>query len=119
MGVLEWLRAIFGSIFVLFVPGFAWSWIFFKKGKIDWIERIPLSVGMSIAFVVLTILCLNYVFHVKITLLHTVLTICALSILPVIYMSGIWYYHKRRGHNPQSQSEKTASDDVDIPDNQD
>jgi uncharacterized membrane protein len=42
---LNVLRIIFGSIFILFLPGYAWSFVFFKKGEIDLIERIALSFG--------------------------------------------------------------------------
>ncbi len=48
MIVLEGLRVIFGSLFVLFLPGFAWSFVFFDKTKkeIDWLERVVLSIGL-------------------------------------------------------------------------
>jgi len=51
MGILELLRIIFGSVFVLFLPGLAWSFVFFKKEEIDVIKRIALSFGLSIALV--------------------------------------------------------------------
>ncbi|MBT3363709.1 MAG: DUF1616 domain-containing protein [Chloroflexi bacterium] len=119
MVVLEWLRYIFGSLFILFIPGFSWSWIFFKKDKIDWIERIALSVGLSVALVPLTILWLNYVFGVKITLLNTILAVCILSALPVAYIYGVPYYRRRRGIDPKSADEETTSEDSDTLDNQD
>jgi len=114
MVVLDWLRYIFGSIFVLFVPGFTWSWIFFKKDKIDWIERIALSVALSIALVPLTILWLNYIIHVKITVLNTTLSICILSVLPVAYTYGMKYYKKRYGVSPPSVIEETVVDESDT-----
>ncbi|MHA1833612.1 MAG: DUF1616 domain-containing protein, partial [Candidatus Baldrarchaeia archaeon] len=43
----ELIRVVLGSIFVLFIPGFAWSYMFFGKGEIDLIERIALSFGLS------------------------------------------------------------------------
>lgn len=76
--MIEILRVIFGSMFVLFLPGFVWSYVFFEKGKIDEIERIALSFGLSIALVPLTVFWLNWIFKVKINLINTSLVILAL-----------------------------------------
>ena len=67
MTALEVLRLIFGGLFVLFVPGFAWSYVFFKRKNIDGIERIALSFGLSIALVPLSVFWLNWLFDMKIT----------------------------------------------------
>ena len=74
MGMLEAFRIVFGSVYVLFLPGFVISYIFFPKtkefdsekgenkehenenGAIDWIERIALSFALSIAIAPLRIL---------------------------------------------------------------
>ena len=78
---MEPARIIIGSIFVLFIPGFALSWLFFpKKTEIDWIERIALAFGLSIAVVPLTIFYLNYIFGVKINIQNVTLTIAAITI---------------------------------------
>lgn len=86
MSILDILRIFFGSVFVLFVPGFAWSYVFFAKKNIDWIERVALSFGLSIALVPLTIFWLNWLFQVKITLLNTSLIVCGLTAIPVAYV---------------------------------
>lgn len=55
------LRTILGLIFLLFLPGYvATAALFPEKGRIDAIERIALSFGLSIAIVSLTGLALNY-----------------------------------------------------------
>ena len=51
------LRAVFGSVLVLFVPGFVIVKLYFKE--IDIIERIALSFALSIAIVPLTVFYLN------------------------------------------------------------
>jgi uncharacterized membrane protein len=84
LSVLDILRMIFGGIFVLFVPGFCWSFLFFKRKSIDSIERIALSFGLSIALVPLTVFWLNWIFDMKITELSVVLTVCGLSVLTII-----------------------------------
>jgi uncharacterized membrane protein len=86
MSVLDGLRIFFSAIFILFLPGFMWSFVFFFKKEIDWVERIALSFGLSIALVPLTVFWLNCIFHVRITLLNTCLVVCALTVIPVAYL---------------------------------
>ena len=86
MVVLDVLKAVFGGIFILFLPGFIWSFIFFFKREIDWVERIGLSIGLSIAIVPLTVFWLNWLFDVRITLLNTSLAVCVLIALPAAYL---------------------------------
>lgn len=90
MDPLSLIRIIFGSIFVLFIPGFAWTFAFFSKNEIDVIERIALSFGLSIALVPLTVFYLNYLLHIKITALNSFIIIIALIAIPVgyLYLSG-------------------------------
>jgi len=76
--MIEIFRVILGSAFVLFLPGFVWSYVFFERGKIDEIERIALSFGLSIALVPLTVFWLNWIFKVKINLINTSLIILGL-----------------------------------------
>lgn len=68
--IIEIIRIIFGSVFVLFLPGFAWSFVFFKKEEIDVIERIVLSFGLSIVLVPLAVFWLNFFLGIKINLVN-------------------------------------------------
>jgi uncharacterized membrane protein len=86
MDVLEVIRLFSGGIFILFVPGFAWSYVFFARKNIDWIERVALSFGLSIALVPLTVFWFNFLFQVKVTLLNTCLVVCGLTIIPAVYI---------------------------------
>jgi hypothetical protein len=54
-------RIIFGVVAVLFLPGFALSFNFFKPGEIDSLERLALSIALSIAVVPLVVFYLNLV----------------------------------------------------------
>lgn len=83
--MLSSLRIVLGSIFVLFVPGFIISFIFFKKDKIDIIERIALSFALSIAIVPLAVFYLNLV-GVKINLLNSFLTILGIIIISLVIL---------------------------------
>ncbi len=84
MTAVEVLRLIFGGLFVLFIPGLAWSYVFFLRKNIDWIERIALSFGLSIALVPLSVFWLNWLFDMKITLLSTLLTVCGLVVIAAV-----------------------------------
>ena len=50
---------IIAVIFILFFPGFIWSYVFFRKKTIDSIERIGLSFALSIGIVPLIVLYTN------------------------------------------------------------
>ena len=109
---LESFRIVFGSVYVLFLPGFVISYIFFpktkefdsddrKKGKngedekdkgsIDWIERIALSFALSIAVVPLVVFYLNLI-GLKINLLNSFLTILGI----IVISSGILVWKNKK-----------------------
>ncbi len=106
LSYLEALRIVFGSIYVLFVPGFILSFVFFpktrafeerkneeerEKGAIDWIERIALSFALSIAVVPLAVFYLNLI-GLKINLLNSALTILGI----IVISAGILVYRIKR-----------------------
>jgi len=76
------IRAILGFILVFFLPGFAWTLVFFKQ--INVIERVTLSFGLSIVVVTLGLLLLNRLIGISITGLNSVLVIVAITVLPVL-----------------------------------
>ena len=82
------IRAILGFILVFFLPGFAWTLVFFKQ--INVIERIALSFGLSIAVVTLSILALNILLDVRITGFNSLLIIIVVTVIPVVF-----YYLKK------------------------
>lgn len=75
------IRAILGVILVFFLPGFAWTLVFFKKLNV--IERIALSIGLSIATVTLSILVLNVLFDLKINGANALVTIIVITVIPL------------------------------------
>ncbi len=92
------IRVILGVILVFFLPGFAWTLVFFSGRQINIIERLALSFGLSIAVVTLSILALNKLVGVRITGFNSVLIILVIIIIPVV----IYYLKKlvkRRGSN--------------------
>ena len=97
LNYLESLRIVFGSVYVLFLPGFILTFLFFPTLKtseedkgIDWLERIALSFALSIAVVPLAVFYLNLI-GIKINLLNS-----SLIILGIIILSSIGVYYRIR-----------------------
>jgi len=58
---LLYLRYVLGGVFVLFLPGFLLvSALYPRNGELDSLERVALSIGLSLALVPLIGLVLNY-----------------------------------------------------------
>ena len=76
---LPTLRAILGIIFVFFLPGFVWTLVFFSRVNI--LERIALSLGLSIASMTLSIIVLHVLFGMRINGANSLLTIIVITIM--------------------------------------
>ena len=81
-GPLSIIRAILGFILVFFLPGFAWTIVFFKK--INVIERVTLSLALSIVVVTLSFLFISRLIGLRITWFSSALVIIVVTILPVV-----------------------------------
>ncbi len=81
LSFLESIRISFGSVFVLFLPGYIITELFNKI--IDIIEKIALSFALSIAIVPLTVFYLNKL-GMRINTLNSILTISGIIIISVI-----------------------------------
>lgn len=53
-------RYLFGSVFVLFLPGYSLIMVLFGNRGLDDVERFALSIGLSLALVPMAGLLLNY-----------------------------------------------------------
>ena len=78
---LSIIRAVPAFILVFFLPGFAWSFVFFRQLSV--IERVALSFGLSIAVVTLSLFALNMLIGIKITAVNSILVIIVITIVPV------------------------------------
>ena len=58
--ILLYARYLLASVFVLFLPGYSFIKALFPVKEIDNVERIALSIGMSLAIVAINALILNY-----------------------------------------------------------
>jgi len=92
------VRAIAAFILFFFLPGFAWTLVFFKGRQINIIQRLVLSIGLSIAVVTLSILALNRVIGIRITGFNSVIIIVTITIIPVIFYWLMQTIGKRGGN---------------------
>ena len=91
------IRAILAAVLLFFLPGFAWTLVFFSNGRqINIAERLVLSFGLSIALVTLSILALNILIDVSITGTNTLITITAITVIPAVWYFILRIYRKRR-----------------------
>ena len=84
MSILIGLVKVMGIFYVFFVPGFVWSFVLFARKEMDWLERIVISIALSIGGVVLSVFWLNWAFDIGISLLNTCLTATGLTLLGVV-----------------------------------
>lgn len=85
------LRAVIAFVLMFFLPGFAWTLVFFgDRRQINLLERLAMSIGLSIAIVVLCVLALNVLLHISITSFHTLLIILMITVIPIV-----WYCLRR------------------------
>ncbi|RLC96195.1 MAG: hypothetical protein DRI40_03880, partial [Chloroflexi bacterium] len=84
--MLAVIEVIFGVLFILFLPGFVWSFLVFRMREVDLLERVAISIGLSIATVTLVVFWLNWLFGMPITLLSASLVSVALTALPAGYL---------------------------------
>jgi len=89
--IIHSFRIIFGSIFILFLPGFFLTLNFFKKKEIDFLERWALSFALSISIVPLLSFYLNLI-GLKINELSIFIITLWIIILNILYIQykKIW-----------------------------
>ena len=91
LGIQQSFRIIFGSFYILFLPGLVLTFAFFGKKEIDIIERIALSFALSIAVVPLLVFYFNLI-GMKIDVLNVILVV----FLVIIGGFGIMLWHKEK-----------------------
>lgn len=83
--IIEILRVIIGTILVFFIPGFVWSYLLLEQEKesedsshtkfFNVVERIAVSIVLSLVLVPLTTFLLNLVIDVGPSILDTIMII--------------------------------------------
>jgi len=92
LGVEQSFRIVFGSVYVLFLPGLVLTFAFFKGREIDIIERVALSFALSIAIVPLLVFYLNLI-GMKINALNASLVVAFIILAGL----GVIYWQKKKG----------------------
>lgn len=93
--VLQSFRIIFGSVFLLLLPGYVWSFVFWKRQEIDFIERFALSLALSLALVPLIVYALNRV-GVPITLRNSIVEISGLILVGIVLLLILQRFAKNK-----------------------
>jgi len=78
---------IFAAVFVLFLPGFVLSYVFFGKQTIDSIERLALSFALSIAVVPLVVFYTNLL-GIRISVQTVIIQVVLVILIAVLIIVG-------------------------------
>ncbi|MBN2127433.1 MAG: DUF1616 domain-containing protein, partial [Candidatus Diapherotrites archaeon] len=76
-------RIVFGSVYVLFIPGFIMTYLFFKE--LDSLERIALGFALSISVIPLLTFYLNLI-GMKINSLNVFIEIFVVIVLCLVFL---------------------------------
>jgi len=96
-GVVLYLRYVFGSVLVLFLPGYALIEALYPKGELDELVGFALSIGLSLALVPLTGLALNYTpWGIRLLPVAISLAVLTVSLLLVALERKHGYYRLSR-----------------------
>lgn len=97
-GVALYFRYVFGSLLVLFLPGYALIEALYPKRELDELTRFALSIGLSLALVPLTGLVLNYTpFGIRLVPVAISLAVVTLALLIVALTRKHAYYKLAKG----------------------
>ena len=92
------IRAVLAFILVFFVPGFAWTLVFFSR--INILERIAISFGLSMAAVTLSVIILHVLFGMRINGANSLLTIIVITIAAIaVYLLKKFINRQARASN--------------------
>jgi len=83
-GAALYLRYVFGSVLVLFLPGYSLIEALYPKRELDELTRFALSIGLSLALVPLVGLVLNYT-PFGIRLVPVTASIAGLTLVLLVY----------------------------------
>lgn len=93
-----YLRYALGSLMVLFLPGYALVEALYPRGdEVRPLERLALSIGLSLALVPLVGLVLNYTLGIRFVPIVLSLSVLTLSLLTLAAVRKAQYFAVRRG----------------------
>lgn len=98
LSFLDALRVVAGSIYVLIVPGFVWTWVFWRRDALEWIDRIILSSVLSLSVVALGVLLATTI-GIRLHLVSVLLEIAAVTLLGGL---ALWWTTRRAATRQRS-----------------
>ena len=97
-GAALYLRYVFGSALVLFLPGYSLIEALYPKRELDELTRFALSIGLSLALVPLTGLALNYTpFGIRLVPVAISLAALTVALLCLALSRKYGYYRLSKG----------------------
>jgi uncharacterized membrane protein len=78
------MQMLAGSILAFFVPGLAWTYALFGNKEIDLVERIALSLGLSMVMVPLSMFYLYNLVGIRINLANSISIVFLLTVSAVV-----------------------------------
>jgi uncharacterized membrane protein len=85
MLLIQWLRIVMGSVFILFLPGYYLTKAFFSDSEIDALERFALSFALSISVIPLLTFYTNLV-GLPITALNVYLITISVIVVSLLFI---------------------------------
>ncbi|MFH0829329.1 MAG: DUF1616 domain-containing protein [Candidatus Kerfeldbacteria bacterium] len=74
-------RIILGTIVTAMLPGYLWTFVFFRDNSISSLERFAMGIALSIAVTAVTVYASNVFLHIRFTN-HTILgEVCVISLV--------------------------------------
>jgi len=84
-GFVSFIRVIIGILLLFFIPGYAFSWIFYPiKDSIPQMTRFAYSFVLSIVLVMLGILFIDVTLGIDTTANNIIVVIVAMSVLAIL-----------------------------------
>lgn len=77
------LRASFGMVYTVFLPGYVFVHLFLDKTKLDWVEVLALSFAISFVIIIFTFLVTNQLLNYPITPLSSTIILLMVMVLMI------------------------------------
>ena len=85
VGILSFLRVVAGGLFVLFLPGFAWTWVFYDGRQTSVLQRCVYSVALSIALISVAFFFCSSI-GIPVNLFSSTVILAVITILPLAHI---------------------------------
>lgn len=85
MAVLSVLRVVAGALFILFLPGFTWTWVLCDKQRTSILERVVYSFALSVALISIAFFFCSRL-GVRIDFLSSLVIVVIITLLPFMHI---------------------------------